>query len=70
MHLDTDLGGDIDELLARQAEVFASDEKMGESYGASCARVPADIINFQHDPLACAIALGWSDGVEIRRGLP
>ncbi len=24
-----------------------------------------DIINFQHDPLACAIALGWNEGVEI-----
>ena len=22
------------------------------------------MINFLHDPLACAIALGWSDGVE------
>ena len=27
--------------------------------------MPDDIINFQHDPLACAIALGWDDGVEI-----
>jgi hypothetical protein len=24
-----------------------------------------DTINFQHDPLTCAIALGWNDGVEI-----
>jgi purine nucleosidase len=23
------------------------------------------MINFLHDPLACAIALGWNDGVEI-----
>ena len=23
-----------------------------------------DTINFLHDPLACAIALGWNDGVE------
>jgi hypothetical protein len=22
-------------------------------------------MNFQHDPLACAIALGWNEGVEI-----
>ena len=27
--------------------------------------LPDDMINFLHDPLACAIALGWSDGVEI-----
>ena len=26
---------------------------------------PKDIINFQHDSLACAIALGWDDGVAI-----
>jgi inosine-uridine nucleoside N-ribohydrolase len=25
-----------------------------------------DTINFQHDPLTCAIALGWNEGVEIR----
>ena len=28
--------------------------------------LPRDIINFQHDPLACAIACGWQDGVEIK----
>jgi hypothetical protein len=28
--------------------------------------LPPDIINFQHDPLACAIALGWRAGVEIQ----
>ena len=27
--------------------------------------LPRDIINFQHDPLACAIALGWREGVGI-----
>ena len=27
--------------------------------------LPADIINFHHDPLACAIALGWREGVSI-----
>jgi hypothetical protein len=26
---------------------------------------PDDLINFQHDPLAYAIALGWDKGVEI-----
>ena len=31
----------------------------------TCAGLPDDTINFQHDPLACAIALGWRDGVEI-----
>ena len=35
-------------------------------FGLTCKGLPPDIINFQHDPLACAIALGWNDGVEIR----
>ena len=30
-----------------------------------CAGLPDDTINFQHDPLAVAIALGWRDGVQI-----
>ncbi len=57
--------GPLAQLIARQAEVFAVREQHAALYGATCASVPADIINFQHDPLACAIALGWRDGVEI-----
>jgi inosine-uridine nucleoside N-ribohydrolase len=59
-------GGALGQLIARQAEAFAVDEQMARIYGATCAQVPDDIINFQHDPLACAIALGWSEGVEIQ----
>ena len=58
--------GKLGELIAHQAEVFAADEKMDAKYGATCANVPADIVNFQHDPLACAIALGWDQDVEIK----
>lgn len=54
-------------LLARQAESFAEDENMEEKFGKTCKRLPDDHINFQHDPLACAIALGYDEGVEIRR---
>jgi inosine-uridine nucleoside N-ribohydrolase len=57
--------GALGALLARQAEAFANDERMAERFGQTCSAVPADIINFQHDPLACALALGWRDGVEI-----
>jgi hypothetical protein len=38
---------------------------MQAQYGQTCEGLPEDIINFQHDPLACAIALGWNEGVEI-----
>ena len=58
--------GSLGELIARQAEAFAVDEQNETKYGETCANLPSDIINFQHDPLTCAIALGWNDGVEIQ----
>jgi inosine-uridine nucleoside N-ribohydrolase len=57
--------GALGQLIARQAEAFAEDEKIETRYGGTCEGLPFDIINFQHDPLACAIALGWNPGVEI-----
>jgi purine nucleosidase len=59
--------GALGQLLVRQAEAFAEDEKIGEKFGKTCNKLPNDIINFQHDPLACAIALGWNEGVQISR---
>lgn len=40
---------------------------MESRFGQTCAALPNDIINFLHDPFACAIALGWNDGVEIQQ---
>jgi inosine-uridine nucleoside N-ribohydrolase len=57
--------GPLAQLIARQAEAFARDEQNEARHGQTCAGLPDDTINFQHDPLACAIALGWRDGVEI-----
>lgn len=48
-----------------QAELCARSEQNEQRYGETCPRLPSDIINFQHDPLACAIALGWREGVEM-----
>jgi len=56
--------GPLGQLLARQAEAFAVDEQYEQTYGRTCAGLPDDLVNFQHDPLACAVALGW-DGVTI-----
>jgi purine nucleosidase len=53
-------------LVARQAEAFAKDLSYEVVYGQSCEGLPEDTINFQHDPLACAIALGWNEGVVIQ----
>ena len=55
----------LGQLIAQQAEAFAVDEQNEMKYGETCEGLPSDIINFQHDPLACAIALGWNEGVEI-----
>jgi inosine-uridine nucleoside N-ribohydrolase len=57
--------GELGKLIARQAEAFAIDKEMERTIGETCAGLPRDIINFQHDPLACAIAVGWHDAVEI-----
>ena len=59
------MSGALGELLARQAEAFAEDEKYEVRYGQTCEGLPDDIMNFLHDPLACAIALGWRDEVEF-----
>lgn len=57
--------GALGQLIAKQAEEFAVDEKMETRFGETCTELPKDIINFQHDALASAIALGWNDGIEI-----
>jgi purine nucleosidase len=58
--------GPLAQLIARQAEAHAAEYNIEAEYGQTCEGVPEDTINFQHDPLACAIALGWDDGMEIR----
>lgn len=58
--------GALGALIAQQAEAFAIDEQNEEKFGETCEGLPNDIINFLHDPLACAIALGWNNGLEIQ----
>jgi purine nucleosidase len=58
--------GRLGQMIARQAEAFAVDEQNEKRFGETCEGLPVDIINFLHDPLACAIALGYKDGVEIQ----
>jgi inosine-uridine nucleoside N-ribohydrolase len=55
--------GPLGRLLADQAEAHASDQRMTELPSAYPA-LPHDLLNFQYDPLACAVATGW-DGVTI-----
>ena len=58
--------GPLAALLARQGEAHNADYQTAARYGATCAGLPDDILNFQHDPLAVAVALGW-DGVTVER---
>ncbi len=62
---DLENAGKLGQLLARQAKEFAIDENMESKFGENCEGLPNDIINFQHDSLACAIAIGWNEGIEI-----
>ncbi|MGI6206661.1 MAG: nucleoside hydrolase [Anaerolineae bacterium] len=57
--------GPLARLIAKQAEAFAQEEQMAERFGRTCPGLPDDIVNFLHDPLAVAIALGWEEGVEV-----
>ena len=52
--------GPLGELMARQAEAYGVDRREGlaEQY----PKLPPDLLNFHHDPLAAAVAVGW-DGV-------
>jgi len=61
--------GALGRLIARQAEAFANDEsnRPAELYQQTWGGLPEDTINFLHDPLACAVALGWQDGIEVNQ---
>jgi inosine-uridine nucleoside N-ribohydrolase len=59
--------GSIGKLVARQAEAFQVEEPFESRLVGNCDALPNDIINFLHDPLACAIALDWDEGVVIRQ---
>jgi inosine-uridine nucleoside N-ribohydrolase len=58
--------GPLARLIAAQAEAYAEEHRYESELGSVYEAVPDDIINFHHDPLACAIALGWSEAVTIR----
>jgi purine nucleosidase len=55
--------GPLGVLLADQAEAHARDRATSE-LGRSWPGLPDDLLNFHHDPLACAVALGW-EGVTV-----
>ena len=52
--------GPLGELMARQAEAYGVDRR--EGLAEQHPKLPPDLLNFHHDPLAAAVAVGW-DGV-------
>ncbi|MDQ3216289.1 MAG: nucleoside hydrolase [Actinomycetota bacterium] len=62
--------GRLGVLIANQAEAHGRDQG-NDRLGRAHARLPSDLLNFHHDPLACAVAAGWSGTkVESMRVLP
>jgi inosine-uridine nucleoside N-ribohydrolase len=59
--------GPLGALVARQVEAQGGDEQNEAKWGRPYAGLPDDLLAFLHDPLACAIALGWREGVRIER---
>lgn len=54
--------GPLGALLARQIKAHARDRGM-EELGRAHVGLPDDLVNFHYDPVACAVALGWSGAV-------
>lgn len=57
--------GPLGALMARQAEAYNrlyDNRQLGRRHNL----LPDDLLNFHHDPLACAVAVGW-DGVRIEK---
>jgi inosine-uridine nucleoside N-ribohydrolase len=50
--------GPVGRLLARQARAHGAEHDMA-SLARAHHRLPADLLNVQWDPVACAVALGW-----------
>ena len=55
--------GPVGAVLARSSLAHGT-EYGNAAQGARHAGLPDDLVNFHHDPLACAVAVGW-DGVTI-----
>ncbi len=51
--------GALGALLARQAEAHGADNSMAD-FARAHAALPDDLLNFQYDAVACAVAAGWA----------
>ena len=60
--------GPLGELLASQGQAHGADHGMAE-LGRAHPGLPDDLLNFQYDPVACAVAAGWPGAVVERQRL-
>lgn len=60
--------GPLPALIARQSRAYAADNAMA-ALGAAHTGLPDDLLNFQYDPAACAVALGWPGATMSQRRL-
>jgi purine nucleosidase len=60
--------GPLGDLLARQAKTHGEDHNMA-ALGREHAALPNDLVNFQYDPVACAVATGWPGAAVEERHL-
>lgn len=51
--------GPLGALLAAQAQTYATDRDMA-ALGCRHPGLADDLVNFHHDPVACAVAVGWA----------
>jgi purine nucleosidase len=62
------VAGPVGALLARQAEAYSVDGGIAEVARAHVG-LPDDLLNFQYDAVACAVAAGWSGATIEEMGL-
>lgn len=60
--------GPLPALIARQSQTYAADNAMA-ALGAAHTGLPDDLLNFQYDPAACAVALEWPGATMSQRRL-
>lgn len=59
--------GPMGQLIARQVRIHGEAWENERRHGRPWCNTPDDLLNFQHDPLTCAIALQWNTGVTVER---
>ena len=63
--VDTDPDDQLHQLIVRQTGAYIREHRADVNYLSDASQLPDDFLIHLHDPLACAVALGWRDGVVV-----